>query len=166
MVVRGNSTNLVSYVEKILEEYDTGAFHEYWTLSRNVIDELPVRKFYVHLGQSNVGFSSRPNYLNVAIVADNLVADIEGPIRASSNWGYSSNEQGGFVVTPLKSIESIQFHEGRLSTIRESANAKLILIASILGDSSLGKYWIAETDDEYDRLVQFGKAMIEAATKD
>ena len=166
MVVRNYSNSLVSFVENILEEYDAGAFHDYWELSREIIDELPIRRFYVHLGQSNIGYSSRPNYLNVAILADNFVVDVEGAIRPSSNWVYSSNEQGGFVITPLKSIEAIQFHKGRLSTIRESENAKLILIASILGDSSLGKYWIAKTDDEYDHLVQFGKAMIEAATKD
>ena len=165
MVVRDYSKSLVSFVDNILAEYDAGAFHDYWKLSREVLDELSIRKFYVHLGRSNVGFSSNPNYLNVVILTDNFVADVEGAIRTSSNW-YVSNEQGGFVITPLKSIEAIQFHEGRLSTIRESSNAKLILIASVLGDSSLGKYWIAETDDEYDHLVQFGKAMIIAATKD
>ena len=111
MVVRGYSKSMVSFVENILEEYDAGAFHDYWKLSREIIDEFPIRRFYVHLGQSNVGFYSRPNYLNVVILADNFIADVEGSIRASSNWGYSSNEQGGFVITPLKSIEAIQFHK-------------------------------------------------------
>ena len=165
MVVRGNSTDLVSYVEKILEEYDTGAVHDYWTLSRNVIDELPIRKFYVHLGQSNPGSFGRIDYLNVAVVSDNMVVDIEGTIRKSSDLGYVNSDRGGFVITPLKSIEAIEFHRGPITTIRESSNARLILIASILGDSTMGKYWIARTDDEFGHLVQFGKSLIEATMR-
>ena len=164
MVGRNYSKTLVEYVDDVLEEYDAGVFHDYWKLSRHVINELPIRKFYAHLGQSNPGAFGRIDYLNVTFVSDNLVADIEGTIRRS-NEIYVSNDQGGFVVTPLRSIEAIEFHNGRISTIRESSDAKLILIASILGDSTMGKYWIANTDDEYDHLVQFGKALMEATTK-
>ena len=164
MVASDYSKTLVAYVDDILKEYDAGIFHEYWELSRRVLGDLPIRKFYVHLGSSNPGYFGRIAYLNVAIVCDNLVADTEGTIR-KSNEPYVSNDQGGFVITPLKSIESIEFHKGSISTIRESSNAKLILIASILGDSTMGKYWIANTDDEYSYLVEFGKALMEAAVK-
>ena len=164
MVVRDYSANLISCVGNVLEEYDAGTFHDYWKLSRDVIDELRIKKFYVHLGQSNPGYSGRPNYLNVAIVADNVVVDVEGSIRKSSEWaGLSRNEKGSFIITPLKSIEAIEFHKGSITTIRESSNAKLILIASILGDSTMGKYWIANTDEVNGYLIQFCKALMEAA---
>ena len=156
MVAQDCSKSLGAYVGNILQEYDAGAFHHYWELSRDVIGELPVRKFYVHHGQSY----DRLNYLNVAILADRFVIDIEGAVR-TSRYGYGVNDQGGFVITPLKSIEAIEFHVGRLSTIQESSNAKIILIASILGDSAMGKYWIADTDEEYQYLVQFGKSLME-----
>lgn len=164
MVVRDYSKSMDTFVENILEEYDAGVFRDYWELSREVINEFPIRKFYVHLGQSNPGYFGRIDYMNVAIVSDGLVADVEGTIKRSGEFSVS-NDQGGFVVTPLNSIEAIEFHEGPINTIRESSNAKLILIASILGDSSMGKYWMANTDDEYKHLVRFGKALLEAATE-
>lgn len=165
---RDNSHPLVSMIEGLLDEYSGGDFREYWQLSREVAGALPIRRFYIHTKRSNSGLGFAPilNRLNVAILSDETVIDIEGNVKTASGVSYSNpNESGNLLITPLRSIESIEFHEGRIPTLQESSNAKLILIANILGRDDIGTYWIAETDDEYNYLVKFGKALTEAVTQ-
>ena len=164
MVVRDNTRHMVSFVEGMINEYDAGDFHDYWKLSRIVIDEMPVLKFYIFTGQTGSGFSTSPSRLNVAILTNKAVVDVFGGIRRGNQFSYG-NESGGFAITPLKSIQSVMFHNGPLQTLQESSRAKLLLIARILGDASIGRYWVADTDDQYDHLVQFGKALMKAAVE-
>ncbi len=166
MSVSDNSDALVSIVENILDEYDEGDFHDYWELSGKVTGELPVRRFYIHTGQADHGHSSVPGRLNVGILTDNSVVDVEGYLSVRGYVHYApSIESGSLDILPLKAIESIEFHEGPIQTLHESSNAKLVLIANILGRDDIGRYWIAETDDEYGCLVRFGAALMEAVMK-
>lgn len=166
MADRDNSSVLVSKIDSILGEYGGGDFHDYWELSGEVTEELPVRKFYIHsayTGQSFYGSPPPRGKLNVALLTDDFIVDIEGNLNKQEHSYYmSSSESGSLIVTPLRSVESVELHVGSIQTLRESSNAKLILIAHIVGDAGIGKYWIAETDNEYTHLIKFGEALIEA----
>ena len=166
MVARDYSRTLDSLVEGIREEYGAGDFHDYWELSREVLGGLPIRKFYVHRIQSGYGPYARLNSLNVTILTDGSVVDIGGSIRKTNESSFSSDTPNGLVVTPLKSIGTIKFQKGSIQTIRESSNAQLVLLAQVIGDVGIGAYWIANTDEEYDYLVEFGKALMKAVTVD
>ena len=69
MVGHEYTEQLNSVVERNLEEYALDTLEDYWDLSREIIDELPVRGFYVH---------AEPGYGNVAILTDDLIVDIQG----------------------------------------------------------------------------------------
>ena len=53
---------------------------------------------------------------------------------------------------------------GGISTIEDTFNAKLVVWIELLGSERIGRYWVAETDDEYKHLVNFGRALVEATT--
>ena len=169
MADRDNSSVLVSKIDGILDEYDEGDFHDYWELSGDVTEDLSVRKFYIHSSNQGQSFYSSPptrSRLNVAILTDNSIVDIEGSLnKPGYSYYVSSNESGSLQVTPLRSIESIEFHMGPIQTLRESSKAKLVLLAHIVGDAGIGRYWIAETEAEYGHLARFGEALIEAVAK-
>ncbi len=125
MEVRDHSNSLMSVVEKILNEYEEGDFHDYWELSGEVSEEFPDRKFYVHTGRTSQPFyGASPTWrrLNVAILTDNSIIDIEGNLNKPGYSNYvSPNESGSLIITPLKSIESVEFHMGAIQTLRESS---------------------------------------------
>lgn len=164
MAVRNYSKTLDLIVEDILKEQGKGGtFQNYWEISRDTIGKLPVRKFYVHTRQTNMAFYGRVTYLNVAILTDGLVIDIEGNITTNSLVSFSyPDASDGFTVTHLKSIGTVKFQNGPIKTLRETSNAQLVLSAQVIGEDGIGAYWIAITDNEYDYLVEFGKALIEA----
>ena len=146
MTKRDLRQQLNSLVEKILSDYGFDAFENYWELSQEIIGDMPVRKFYV-LGE--------PGYINVAILTNHFMIDIEGE---------EEDPPGSFELYPLSTIESVRFHEGPIDTLPGSSDAELILLVSLTGSTEAGPYWIAETTEEKEYLIQFGKSIIESLT--
>lgn len=137
---------LNSVIESVLEEHGLDTFEEYWNLAQEVLEDMPIRRFYVH---------AESGYGNVAVLTDSLLIDIDGDKDEEDSSGI-------FTITPIKTIGEVRFHEGSVPTIPASSDAELLLFVSVFGDTDIGRYWIADTEQERDYLVLFGKALIEA----
>lgn len=148
MVERDLTEQLNSKVQEMLDEYDLEVFEEYWDLSREVLGDISVRKFYV---QFNEGYG------NVAVLSDELVVDIEGADDA---------EEGGLLnVKPLKALSSVEFRQGPVDTLPHSEDTQLVMLLYEAGTDDWDMHWTAENDDERRHLVNFGRAVIEAIAK-
>ena len=136
---------MAAVVERTIEENQLEAFEEYWELSRELIDGLPVRAFYL---------AADEGYGNLAIITDRSIIDIEAD-DDDDDFGYVS-------VTTIESIAKVHFRAGPVPTLPDSEDAQLTIILSIAGATGSGPYWIAETDAEYKRLTRFGAALMSA----
>ena len=136
---------MATVVERTIEENELEAFEEYWELSRELIDGLPVRAFYL---------AADEGYGNLAIITDRSIIDIEAD-DDDDDFGYVS-------VTTIESIAKVHFRAGPVPTLPDSQDAQLTIILSITGATGSGPYWIAETDAEYKRLTRFGAALMSA----
>lgn len=139
------SDQLKSVVADILIEDDLDTFEEYWQLSQHIIENTPIRRFYVRTDDG---------YANVALLTDDLIVDIEGE--------EDDNSTGSLTFNPIRVIDSVRFHEGSVETIPESSEALLVLFVSVFGSTDVGPYWIAYSEEEYRYLTLFGKAVVEA----
>ncbi len=155
------SKSLLRVVEDICAEYDAGQFHDYWEMCLPLFKDSAVRSFYVHMDDSD----DEPEIMNVAFLTDSTVVDVEGGLAQKGYVSYPpSDEYGQLSVTSLRSISSVEFHMGGISTIEDTFNAKLVVWIELLGSERIGRYWVAETDEEYKHLVNFGRALVEATT--
>ena len=161
METRDISKSLLRLVGDICDEYDAGQFHDYWEMCLPLIENSAVRSFYVHLGEED----DDPEMVNVAFLTDSMVVDVEGGLAQEGHLSYpASDEYGQLSVTSLRSISSVEFHMGSISTLEDTFHAKLVVWIEILGSERIGRYWFAESDDEYKYLLNFGRALVEATT--
>lgn len=135
---------LTAAVANILKEYDLPKFKKYWEFSREFIEESPVRGFYVR---------GEPGYGNLAILTDNLLADVEGE---------DNGTREGFAVKRLTTIDGVRIHSSSHPNLPDSVGALLIVLAELAGTEGLGFHWIAKTESEKENLIQFGKAIVKA----
>ena len=136
---------MLAAVERAIEENELEAFEEYWDLAKELVDDLPIRAFYV---------VADDGYGNVAIITDRSIIDIEAD-DDDDDLGYIS-------VTTIESIAKVHFRAGPVPTLPDSEDAQLTIILSITGATGSGPYWIAETDDECKHLTRFGAALMGA----
>ena len=164
MATRQNEdSSLVSSVNAVLRNYNSGDFFDYWELVQETLEVPSFKEFYIYFKEAMVSDndSDGTDYINVVVLTDGLLIDAEGGLTRNDNPA-SSADFGEFNVLSLSSISAVQFHRGPIQTLERSANAKLILIADISGRERLGRFWIADTDCEYRSLLAFGKALIGA----
>ncbi len=135
---------LENVMETVLDEYDLDELESYWDLGNTILGEAPVRRFYVHVEEG---------YGNVAVLTDTLVLDMEGE---------TDGAEGGLVAHRVRGLGEVSFYEHPIPTIAGSAGAQLVVVASAIGSDEIGSHWIANTDEEYDYLVSFGQALVEA----
>ena len=145
MPSRDDTSKLETIVERIFEENDLEAFAEYRDLSRELLEGLPVRAFYV---------CAEDSYVNLAILTDKLIIDIE--------TDENDDNPGDLTVIVIKSIAEVHFRTGPVQTVPDSDGAQLTLLLSMIGATDAGPYWIAETDTEREHLARFGKALLNA----
>lgn len=148
MAGRDYTEQLNSVVESILEEYGLDTFKDYWNLSRAVIGNLQVRRFYVQ---------AEPGYGNVAILTDDLLIDIEGE---------NDEPPGSLSLHRISSISGVEFFDGPVADIPDTEEAQLVILAYAAGSEIVDLHWVAETEEEMSYLLLFGKALVEAITQE
>ena len=145
MTDHDDSSKLKTVVDAILAKKELEKFAEHWNLAEELLKGVPARAYYTR---------TEGNYVNLAILTDNLIFDIENSNNAASLDGIS--------VSLIKSISSVYFHAGSIQTIPDSEAAQLTVVALRIGAVDLGPYWLAKTDSEREDLVHFGKALLNA----
>ena len=140
-----NSSKLEAIVNAILVNEELETFAEYWNLAKELMQGVPVRAYYTR---------TEGNYVNLAILTDNLIFDIENNEIAATLDGVG--------VALIKSISSVYFRAGPIQTIPDSSTALLTVVALRIGSNGPGPYWIAKTDSEREDLMRFGKALLSA----
>ena len=153
--------SVISSVGEILRDYNLGNFHHHWEIGRKIIGASPVNAFYIHRVDSSGNDESTALALNVAVLTGVSVVDIEGDVTRQPNLE-SATESSNVSILPLRAISAVEFHMGPIQTLRESANAKLVLLVEISGNNRIGRYWVADSDDEYENLLMFGKDLADA----
>ena len=145
MPSRDYTEQMVTVVERIIEENGLEALGEYCELGKELIAGLPVRAFYVAADEGSG---------NLACITDRSIIDIEAD-DDDDDLGYIS-------VTTIESIAKVHFRAGPVQTIPNSEDAQLTIILSMIGAAGTGPYWIAETEAEYKHLTRFGAALMNA----
>ena len=141
---------LNAVVESILERREPTRFGESWEMAAETLGRLPVRGFYVSADQG---------YANVAIMADGLLVDVEGDDEGDDGRGSVS-------VRRLGAVTGVDLFGGPVEGIPESEEAQLVLMVYVEGGETVDLHWVAYTDEERGRLLQFGGAVIDAITGD
>ena len=141
---------LDSAVEAVLERHKPARFADSWEMASATLGQLPVRGFYINADQG---------YANVAIMTDGLLVDVEGDDEGEDGPGNVS-------VRALGAVTGVEFFGGPVEDIPESAEALLVMMAYVEGGEAVDLHWIAYTDEERARLLEFGKAVVEAVTRD
>lgn len=129
-------------VEDILSNEGIKDFLKYWSIAKEIISELAIRSFYCRL---------ETNYVNLAILTDKSIVDIEKKNDQSNS--------GHVIVTAVDHISDVVILTTPIETIPVSRGSHLTVIASKVGETTIGPYWIAESEKEYEDLVQFAKAV-------
>ena len=93
-------------------------------------------------------------------MTDGLLVDVEGDDEGEDGPGNVS-------VRALGAVTGVEFFGGPVEDIPESAEALLVMMmAYVEGGEAVDLHWIAYTDEERARLLEFGKAVVEAVTRD
>ena len=150
MTSRDRSHQLDQIVRDATEEHGLNTFLQYWELYKSVSSISRIQAFYVREGADQQHYS-RVSYLNVAIVGDGLVVDVEGD---------DNTRRGGLSVRSLKSVTDLAIHPGPLPGLRNTQNAKLVVITKSAGESEVGLHWVAATEDEEKHLLRFAQALM------
>ena len=129
-------------VNDILSNEGIKDFYKYWSIAQEIINGLTILSFYCRL---------ETNYVNLAILTDKSIIDIEKKNDQSNS--------GHVIVTAIDHISDVVILTTPIETIPVSRGSHLTVIASKVGETTIGPYWIAESEKEYESLVQFGKAV-------
>lgn len=129
-------------VNDILSNEGIEDFYKYWSIAQEIINGLTILSFYCRL---------ETNYVNLAILTDKSIIDIEKKNDQSNS--------GHVIVTAIDHISDVVILTTPIETLPVSRGSHLTVIASKVGETTIGPYWIAESEKEYESLVQFGKAV-------
>ena len=155
MTNRDRSPLLNQIVRDASEEHGLETFLQFWRLYEKIAPVSCAQAFYVREG-ANQWIYSRVNYFNVAIIGDGLVVDIEGD---------DGTRKGGLSIQSLRSVTRVTVHPGSLPGLRNSQNAKLVVITSNAGESEVGLHWVATTDEQEAHLLRFAGALTNAMSE-
>ena len=148
MPSRDYSEQMQSVVKRTIEENELAAFEKYWDLSKELIEGLPVRAFYLVTGEG---------YGNLAVLTDQSIIDIEAD---------DDDDTVGYISTiTVKSIARVHFRPGPVQTIPNTEDAQLTIVLSMIGAAGTGPYWFAETDSEARHLTRFGVVLVHVINK-
>ena len=140
------SEQLNNKVDSILKEYSLDVLSDYWDLGKRVLAGHSISRFYVQ---------AEEGYGNIAILTDDVVADIVGD---------DQDDQGHIAVHRISAFSGIDFYQEEVPTVPESGEAELVVVTNIAGSDVLGPYWIATTEEEAKHLLEFGRSLVTLLT--
>ena len=144
MVEQDRMQQLDAMVNEILERNKFESFARYWSLYKRTVVPQEAEASYIV-------YDSDACWCNVAIIHDNKIVDIEGE---------DGSDVGSLSVTDASRISGVTFRIGPLVGFSRSQGASLVVVTEIVGSTS-GRFWVARTPDEEERLVQFTRYMID-----
>ena len=123
-------------------------FDPYWELFESATEGMAIRSFYM---RTEVGTYFNRNSLaacDIVAICDGVLIDLQ----AESN--YSVKFDLSFL--PLSSVGEVKLHPGGVQNLSGTQGASLTVTTDV------GRYWFAKTDDEWEYLLDFAQALIEA----
>lgn len=153
MTTKSVAARLKQTVDCAIKEHGLELFAQYWDLYREITSISNVRRFYARTEGQPLYTGG---YCNVAIIGDGLLVDIEGD---------DSRRSGGLSVESLDSIAKVTFHVGELPGLPAARGASLVVLAQGVGETDVGLHWVAKTEDEEDRLVEFARELVAAVSQ-
>ena len=159
MTTRDLSAQLKRIVEKAIEEHELESFAEYWELYEATANTKEVQAFFLRTEvqeDAAVFIIGEAVYCNVAIIGDGLLIDIEGD---------DSDGTGSLVFHSLASVSGVSIHAEPLQNLPSSRGASLVVLANRVGEEGIGLHWVAKTEEEEERLLEFAEALVEAISK-
>lgn len=147
-----NRDNLFRIVEKAIEEHGFGTFAKYWELYEETVDVSDVQRFYFTMEPQ---WHGNGGYCNVAIIGDGLLVDVEGD---------DTRRSGGLNMQTLDSVTRVSAHAGALPGIPNAQGATLIIMTDRANEHNVGIYWVAKTDEDQERLIQFTSTLVKAVS--
>ena len=140
------SQRLDATVEDLLQSYNPNTFRRYWELYRRAVPLTEIRAFFVCVDPVT-------SYYNVAILGDDKLVDIEGDDTGGTGY---------VCFQSLTGIGAVVLREGQIEGFSRSQGASLVMLTRLVGETSVGPYWVARTTPEVDRLTRFATFLVDA----